>query len=166
MKNFLIAIILILTTLSTTTLHVLAVEADPNASYRNDGYTIIQYDDGSILTILPIEVQENEVSTYASANTKTASRRAYFEDASGNLEWEYTLTATFSYVNGVSSSCTNAYYTHNIYGSSWSFSDGSATASGNTAIGKGKFVEKFLLITIKTYNVDISITCDTYGNLT
>ena len=95
----------------------------------------------------------------------TGEKYATFEDSAGKVEWEYTLSAAFSYVSGSSSTCTSASYSKNIYDSSWSFSDGSATKSGNVATGKGKFVCKILFIPYKTYTIDLSITCDIYGKL-
>ena len=54
---------------------------------------------------------------------------------------------------------------NNIYDSSWTFSNGSATRSGNTAYGKGHYTKKVLFITTKNYDVDISVSCDKYGNI-
>lgn len=131
-----------------------------------DGATIVYYEDGSSLSISQAYItnKNDMISTYSSEIS--GNKDVVFKDSNGNVEWKYTLHGTFFYVSGVSSSCTNAYYTNNIYENSWSFSDGSATTTRNRADGKGKYVCKVLLVTVKTYNIDISISCDRYGKLT
>ena len=87
-------------------------------------------------------------------------------DSDDNLEWKYTLYATFEYEYGVSSVCTNAYYVQNIYKGNWTFSNGAAYTSANRAIGTGRYVEKYLFITINTIEVSLTMTCDVFGNVT
>ncbi len=132
-----------------------------------DGTTVIYYDDGSTLTISPVQI--TQISAYSTDSTEkklSANRSAMRKDSDGNIEWEYTLYGTFTYVPGVSSVCTAATYRYEINDDAWSFSDGSATKSGNKAFGKGVFKRKFLLITTDTVNIDIFLTCDIYGNVT
>lgn len=96
----------------------------------DDGTTTVYYDNGSILTISAVyNVIEDKRTARATQKTISGSRDAYFTDGNGDLEWKYTLSASFSYVPGVSSSCTSASYSNSTYDSSWSFSDGSATKS-------------------------------------
>ncbi len=102
--------------------------------------TIIDLEDGSRLIISAVYESENDSSAKAATNTVTKSREVYREDPAGNLEWKYTLTATFS--------------------------NGSASKSGNAAYGKGHYTKKALSIEIKNIDVDISLTCDVYGNVT
>ena len=127
---------------------------------------LFYFDDGSYITVSPIVVVEESRQTRATAATKTGTRTVTFTDSSGNTDWKYTLTATFSYVSCTSSTCTSASYTKNIYDTSWEFSTGSATKSGNVATGKGTFKDKVLFVTTQTQNINVTITCDTYGNLT
>lgn len=135
-------------------------------SCLDNGTEIIYFDDGSYITITPVIVIDESANTRASAVSKTGSKVASYTDSDGNVDWKYTLTATFSYVSGSSSTCTSASYTKTIYDSSWEFSNGSATKSGNKATGKGTFKDKVLFVTMQTKDVNITITCDTYGNLT
>lgn len=163
---------LLLIVLSITALAVVPAFAQEDSYaitetvWEEDGTVHMLYEDGSMLTLSPIQTGENSISTYATAKTITADRVASFTDGDGKLCWEYTLYGTFSYVYGTSSTCTKASYTQNIYDSGWDFSNGSATKSGNKAIGKGTFKKSFLFVTIKTYDIDISLTCDIYGNVT
>ena len=76
------------------------------------------------------------------------------------------LVSAATMVYGKSSTCIDASYTQTIYESDWTFSDGAAIKSGNTAIGNGNFKLKFFFVTVQTYEIDISLTCDVYGNVT
>lgn len=87
-------------------------------------------------------------------------------ESDDSITWQYTLTGYFTVTSGVSSVCTNATYSQYINASGWYFSNGSATYSGNTAYGAGTYKYKILFITIQTIEIDISISCDIYGNLT
>lgn len=127
---------------------------------------VIYFEDGSYLTISPVTIIEETTNARATASTKTGAKDVTRTKSNGDLAWKYTLTATFSYVSGTSSTCTSASYTKNIYDTSWEFSNGSATKSGNVATGKGTFKDKVLFVTTQTQNINITITCDTYGNLT
>lgn len=171
MKKFLTSILLAITMLFATVLPAFAVEPEIvpqpiGIQESDDGITTVYYEDGSILTISAVyNVIENESISRATSETTSGSRDAYFTDGNGDLEWKYTLSASFSYVPGVSSSCTSASYSNSTYDSSWSFSEGSATKSGSTAYGKGKYVKQILFVTVNTYNIDLSISCDVNGNL-
>lgn len=125
-----------------------------------DGSTVYLFSDGSKLTVSAVRsvAEEKGVMTNTSG-----SKDMTFTNSDNVVEWKYTLHATFSYTYGVSSSCTSAYYTQNIYQGNWSFSNGSATKSGNTAHGVGTFEKRVLFIVINTVDVDLHIYCDKYG---
>ncbi len=167
MKKAVFCVLLIITTLLSSTLPAFANESAPVTAQTNDGSTVTVFADGSVLLVSPVyTIDDQSITTLATSTTLSRGKDVTYTDSNGNLEWKYTLTATFSYVSGVSSTCTKASYSQTINDSSWSFSDGSATKSGNTAYGKGTFKHKVLFITTKTYNIDISMTCDKYGNVT
>lgn len=107
------------------------------------------------------------VSNFSRATLTTIEANRYVEytNSSGENEWKYTLTATFSYIYGSAVVCTDSDYDYTIYDDSWNFSDGSTTRSGGTAYGYGTFKNKFLFVTTQTVEIDLSITCDVYGNL-
>lgn len=171
MKKILTSILLTITMLFVVVVPSFATEPEivrqpTNIQNHDDGTTTVYYDDGSILTISPVyNVKENESMSRAASKTTSGNRDAYFTDGNGNREWIYTLSASFSYVAGVSSTCTSASYSNSTYDSSWTFSDGSATESGNTAIGEGKYVKHILFVTVNTYNIYLTISCDVNGNL-
>ena len=169
MKKIFASVLFIAILFSLTTPSVFAENSFPEVesiNYAADGGTTIYYDDGSVLTISPVQVSEADAQLLATSKTINADRIASYTDASDVLQWKYTLTGHFSYVYGVSSTCTGASYTQEICDSGWEFSDGAAIKSGNTAIGNGVYKLKFLFFTAKTYTIDISLTCDIYGNIT
>lgn len=122
-----------------------AAEETSSDTQAGSEMSVVYFDDGSRPVISPVYETKDVTSIKTAANTVTRSREAYYEDSEGNMEWKYTLTATFSYNYGVSSTCTNASYTQIIYDSKWSFSDGSAERSGNTAYGKGHYVKNIFM---------------------
>ena len=167
MKKITISIILILALFMSLSVNALA-DNTLQATFESDNdSTVILYEDGSRLTITR-STGDATPCGYASSDSNTISKRieAQFENSDGEVEWIYTLYATFSYVTGVSSVCTDAYYEQTIYQGNWTFSNGSATKSGNTARGIGNYIKKFLFITAKDIDIDLTMTCDKYGNVT
>ena len=84
---------------------------------------------------------------------------------SNELLWTYTLTGYFTVDEGISATCYNATYAHAIYDSAWHFSDGTTSCEENIVHGYGTFKCKFLFVTVQTYVINISLTCDYYSNI-
>lgn len=164
MKKIFIILLTVMLLCNTVCVNAMALEPSYTYELGSDGTEIYTYADGSRLIITTEEVQSTS-SARASATTVTKTKTAKYENSDGTVAWEYTLTATFSYVAGVSSTCTNASYTYTINDDSWHFSDGAATKSGNTANGVGTFKKKVLFVTTQTHNVDLTLTCDINGNV-
>lgn len=166
MKKILLSIILIFTTLFATIIPTYAAEAETslNIIHTEDGSTIIHNGDGSSF-IISAPYGTEPLETHTTVRTVTKHKDVTYTNADGDLVWKYTLTGTFSY-DGSFSACTKASYTQSIYDNDWTFSNGTATKSGNVATGNGKFSKNFLFVTIKAYNIDIHLTCDIYGNVT
>ena len=159
---------ILLTVLFVFTLTPSVFAANDIALDNQNTTEIIYLDNGSYITITLITQDISPLSlesTNSTSFTKTGNKVVTCNDKNGNLEWEYTLFAEFSVVEGVSATCASATYTHAIYNNDWSFSNGNATKSGNTAYGVGTFKRKVLFVTTNTSNIDISISCDVYGNL-
>ena len=163
MKKIFVSIILLAAILCMSVSPVFATEPEPTVVQYEDGSTVVYFDDGSTLTYSPVKVIEEQVSPYVTVQTKNAYKEAKFTNTNGTVEWVYTLTASFTYVEGLSCKCTSATYTKTIYDNNWTFSNGSATFNDRTAYGKGHFTKKLLGITVKNYDIDITIKCDTYG---
>ena len=165
MKRFFLASLLIFAALLSLALPVRAEESGfTTVESADEGY-VVYYDDGSYLSVSPV-YDVTVAGERGTASTVNVHRDATFTNSDGELEWKYTLYATFSFTYGVSATCTNASYSQTIYQGNWTFSNGNATASGATARGVGHYEKKFLFITIQSADVDITLTCDKYGNLT
>lgn len=166
MKKRIISLFITISMIFSVSVNIWAAEEAP-VQRESDGATVICFEDGSKLTISPIEVIESTdgVSRASGTQMKTGTETAIFEDSSGNLKWEYTLTARFAYYSGESVACVSATYSQTIYDDAWSFSNGSTVKSGNTAYGYGTFKKKVLFVTTQSHDVDLSISCDLYGNL-
>lgn len=161
MKKAIISITLIISVLFSSILSVFA--SDSPTTYNDTSTTVTYFEDGSyIVTTITSDNTLNRSSTF----TKSGSKEVLYYNGEDELEWEYILYGEFNVVSGVSAVCTSATYSQAIYGSRWSFSNGQATALGNTAYGVGNFTKKVLFITTSDVEIDISFTCDVYGNIT
>ena len=164
MKKQLAALLLIFAALFSLVLPVHAQEPGFTTVENADGGYVVYYDDGSYLTVSPA-YDVTVTGERGTMSTVSSHKDATFTNSDDELEWKYTLYATFSYTSGVSATCTNASYSQTIYKGNWTFSNGNATASGATARGVGHYEEKFLFITIRSVDVDITLVCDKYGNV-
>ena len=106
-----------------------------------------------------------QVSALSTTKTKTGEIKKEFYNKD-TIEWTYILSATYELVEGVSVTCTSSDYSYSISKSQWKFSDGNSYYENNVAHGKGTFKYKvFGFITSTTINLDVTLTCDVYGNL-
>ena len=133
---------------------------------------IEEFNDGSYIIYEiyeeKINMQIYNLTSYSSNNsyTKIGKRNVTKYNANNNILWIYTLSATYSIVEGESVTCIDSEYSTNIYESFWSFSKGSTSYNENIAYGKGTFTYKILgLIPSQNVKIDIYLECDTYGNL-
>lgn len=157
MRKFIVSLLLIACIILSTICPAFAAQTT-----STEGTTITYFDDGSYLIKTIIS---DTVTPRATTFTKSGNIVASYYDGDDTLLWEYTLYGEFEIVSGVSAVCTSATYTQTIYADRWSFSDGLATASGDTAYGAGTFKKKVLFVTTSTVDVDLNIVCDVYGNL-
>ena len=166
MKKAIMCLCLAITTFLTLPIaHVSADSLTPEKTETHDSESIVYYIDGATIEISAPRIISPFQSdlTVGTRSSTTAEIDAKYTNPSGTVEWKYTLHATFSYTYGVSSTCTSAWYTQNIYSGNWEFSNGAATKSGNRASGTGVYEQKLLFIVIKTYNINLVLTCDKYG---
>ena len=61
--------------------------------------------------------------------------------------------------------CISATCSSEIYESAWSCTRKTAAPSGSWAIANGEFAKTLLGIVVSRESVDVSLTCDVYGNL-
>lgn len=158
MKKRTIAILMIIALLSVSLMPAAAESTAKEAS------EIIYLDDGSYIEISGVRTIETGKSSRATTTT-IGAKDVTFKNTDGEVEWTYTLTGYFTYDPGVSSTCTNATYTSDINANGWTLNNATATRSGNTAYGVGVYIKKVLFIKVNEIDIDISISCDSYGNL-
>lgn len=143
---------------------VIPTSAQNTTTISDSIENIVSYEDGSYMKITVVEIS-NTNNAKASSTTTTRYKTYAYHNSSDEMEWEYKIYGTFTYVYGSSVTCTASSYDYTIYKDSWKFSDGSTSHSGATAYGYGTFKNKFLFVTTKTINVEAEITCDVYGNI-
>lgn len=135
--------------------------------------TYTYFDDGSYLvTTFSVEGLDNasrvDRLTKSGSYTVTASRMSELYNADHEKCWDVTLYGSF-YVTDtttLSGICQNAWMEHTIYDSTWHYSDENVRAITNNACGDCVFKCKVLLITIRTIDVSLWMSCDTHGNVT
>ncbi len=128
------------------------------ATPQEDG-EIVYLEDGSYLLITT-----TSFTVSRSSNTIGCRRSVNRYSSDDVLQWTYTLEGIFRYTPGVEAVCTSATCSVDIINTKWTCSSKSATTSGATAIGEATMIYKILFITTTTVPVNLTITCDTYGN--
>lgn len=102
---------------------------------------------------------------FSTKATKTGSKTNTYYNASGTAMCSVTVRATFSYTAGESSTCTAVSGSAASYSSEWKVSSANATRSGNTATATTTATHTDGSIIYETKKLSVTLTCDTYGNL-
>ena len=120
------------------------------------------YEDGSMLVTAVYEVT---VLTRTSLYNK-AGRKVYeYREADGNILWAFAVNGEFRVIEGASVTCTSASCSTSIYNDAWRCTRKSAAPSGSQAVANGVFEKTLLGIVLSTENVNVTLSCDPYGNL-
>lgn len=130
-----------------------------NAATQSDT-NIVYFDDGSYLETTLTITQMSRAS-----NSISGKRTRSLYNTNDELQWTFVMNASFTYEYGVSAACTDAVCDTIIENTAWSCKTKSATPNGNIAYAQAEMVRKFLFIPIETFPIDMTITCDVYGNL-
>ncbi len=137
-----------------------------DAQKQSSGYGtptdyVIYFGDGSYSTAV--------LETYPPAgDSRIVSGAKIYEyyDSEGVLQWTATLTGRFSYIPGESAVCTDSTFSIKPRSDIWSCDAKTSSPSGNKAVVNARVIQKFLFVTVKSVPVNLTITCDTNGNLT
>ena len=161
----LISIALVLTlTLCTFSFCVSATSEDTFDREKVIRRTVEYFSDGTVMeTVITEEASVN--TARATQYTKSGTKSNTLKNADGDVLWSFTLRGQFDVVEGVSSVCTLAKHSYNIYDNSWSLDSASTSKSANKAIGNATFKKKVLFVTTDTKSFTLTLTCDKYGNL-
>ena len=159
MKKILVYILTLLLVLQTTATVAYAHSDSVSytaTTYLEDGYYVV--------TTITTNNPRTSISTYASTNTKTASKTSKFYNGSNQLVWYVKVTGTFTYGNG-SAQCTKADVDVKSYSSYWKLSNVSAARSGATAYASATGKKIINGIVMQTINETVSLTCNSKGEL-
>ena len=124
--------------------------------------TVEYLEDGSMIIT---SVYENVVTSRSNLYSKSGNKERVYTDANGNIVWSLTVHGEFQVIEGASVTCTSASCSTAIYNDAWSCTRKSASPSGNQAVANGVFEMTVLGIVISTENVNVTLSCDPYGNL-
>lgn len=159
MKKILSVILTVV--LLVMTFSIVAVSAENEVVVSRE---TIYNSDGSYTEIVITERVSN-IMPRAETYTKSGSKRYNYRNSNGSILWTFTLNGTFTVRAGVSATCTNASYSTSNIASGWSLDSASTGKSANKAIGNATFKYKVLLVTTKTENISVTLSCDGNGNL-
>lgn len=124
--------------------------------------TVAYLEDGSrIIT----SVYEEATTTRSNLYNKTGSRIDRYVDAGGAVLWSLTVHGEFRILEGASVTCISATCSSEVYNSDWTCTRKTATPSGSWTIANGEFAKTLLGIVVSRESVEVSLTCDVYGNL-
>ena len=117
--------------------------------------------DGSYYVTTIGELPSSSVSTMSTSQQKSGYKKSVKYDSNNKEMFSLTVTGVFTY-DGKTAKATSAQYSEEIYAAGWSFSDGSAVCSGNTATAYGTFK---LLWLFNAQNLSVSLSCSPTGEL-
>lgn len=141
------------------------VWADDGSSVNNlelVSETVEYYEDGSTLVIsVFVEPIRSRSNLY-----NRLGRKVYeYRDADGGILWTFAVTGEFRVLEGASVTCISASCSTEIFDEAWVCTRKYAETSGSWAIANGEFERSLLGIVIDRDTVQVSLTCDVYGNL-
>lgn len=130
--------------------------------YASDVVTTVEYlEDGSRYVTIIEDVQTNAIQTFATT-TKTKSKTAYYESASGERLWYVKVTGTFTYGNGTAK-CTSSTPSAEATASTWKVSGISGSKSDNKAHATATGTQYYAGKVIDTKTKTVTLTCSPTG---
>ena len=166
----LVTILMVVAIIMASPFSTFASENGNKLVTASEGTTYTYFEDGSyLLTTLTVESDAN-FSTSSGTRVLdpfnvTATQTGSYYDSVGDLNWEVTLTAVFYVDPADYAECTSSDLTSVIYKSKWSMSNVDERCVTNNAYGACDMKCRFLGIVTQTVIVEITLTCDKYGNV-
>lgn len=112
-----------------------------------------------------IETILQEFPTYSRASTIKGSKTSNYKNSSGTTMWSVTVIGTFSYTSGKSSQCTSVSGSSATYSSSWKVTGANTSKNGNKANASATGTQIVNGVVISTLSRTVTLSCDSYGNL-
>lgn len=125
----------------------------------------IEYLDNGDMIVTTISCYTNGMTTMASYQTKTATKKKEYFSADGDILWSVSVRGSFRYNYGVSCECTSATGSSELIASGWSLGDVSSSKSGNTATASVSGTRYFLFVPLETITLSTTLTCSNTGVL-
>lgn len=138
-----------------------AFAARVSAASEDTEVNVTYLPDGSYYVTTIGELPSPSISPLSTSKQKSGFKNYAQFNASGEKLFTLTVTGVFTY-DGKTAKATSAEYSQEIYAAGWTFSDGSASCSGNTATAYGTFK---LLWLFNAQNVSVSLSCSPAGEL-
>lgn len=108
---------------------------------ENESPQIRRFEDGSYVVItIDTDQPQSDVAFAAGKQITSGTKNYSYYNGSNDLVLVFRVHGTFEY-NGVTASAIGASYSYDIYDSSWSFLNGSATSSSATATATGSLCD-------------------------
>ncbi len=148
-KSIFLAIVLLVTLMSTV-----YAKSEQNTNV----YKMIPMEDGGYIIV---EI-DSEVNVSRATTSKTKNYTRYSEN--GDMVWKASLTGSFTY-DGRYATCTSSSCSVTVYDSAWYTISKTTWTDANFAKGTVEMGRKVLGITTKTETLNLSMTCDRYGNV-
>ena len=161
MRKLICVLLVVLICLGTA----FGVWADDGSSVNNlqlVSESVEYYEDGSSLVI---SVYEETVQTRSNLYNRVGRKDYKYRDANGTVLWTFAVTGEFRVLEGASVTCISASCSTEIFDEAWACTRRYAETSGSWAIANGEFERSLLGIVIDRDTVQVSLTCDVYGNL-
>lgn len=161
MRKLICVLLVVLICLGTA----FGVWADDGSSVNNlqlVSESVEYYEDGSSLVI---SVYEETVQTRSNLYNRVGRKDYKYRDANGTVLWTFAVTGEFRVLEGASVTCISASCSTEIFDEAWVCTRKYAETSGSWAIANGEFERSLLGIVVSRESVEVSLTCDVYGNL-
>ena len=142
--------------------NVSALEMEASGELVLISETVKYLEDGSSIIT---SVYEEVIQTRSNLYTKAGSKIDRYVNTDGEVVWSLTVHGEFRVIEGASVTCTSASCSTAIYNDAWRCTRKSAAPSGSQAVANGVFEKTLLGIVISTENVNVTLSCDPYGNL-
>lgn len=141
--------------LSAAVLLIPAEAADANGEAQ-----VIRLEDGSyVIVTIEYDQLQSEAAPFSAQSITSGTKSYEYYNSTDELAWVFRVHGTFTY-DGRTAEATAAACSHAIYDSRWSFVEGSASYSGDTATATGNFK-----LFIFSPSATLTLTCSPDGEL-
>lgn len=112
-----------------------------------------------------IEIILEEYLASNRAATRKGSKTTNYKNSSGTTLWSVTVVGTFSYTSGKAAQCTSVSGSSVSYSSAWKVTGARTSKNGNKASASATGTQIVNGVVISTLSRTVTLTCDSYGNL-